>query len=114
MVLLPSLGLIFALIFCGLNRTQDYENRKSKVVEILEKELGALELKNQTKSVLAKKEKKQEELLKALNVSSSGSDYEVWVLSFLRLLSIVWNAIFASILASMFIRGPRKQFFPQA
>jgi ABC-type multidrug transport system fused ATPase/permease subunit len=125
-LLAPTLALIFAVIFLGLERKQDTETTTSKQSEILAEEIGLLKsqkanvekqieegknLQTALQRLQNRLEYKQEEYRHSL--VTRGSNMELWVLAALRILAIVWNIAFASLIAFIWKGASSTPLFPK-
>lgn len=125
MVLVMTLGLIFAVIFLGLDRKETAEATASKLAAILKEEIDDLKSQKATleagilegrklhkdlQKVQDKLETKQETYRK--EYAASVSSAELWVLAALRGLAILWNISFAALLAYIW-RGSTIRLFPE-
>jgi len=130
-LLLPTLGLIFFVIFLGLQRKEAVSQQNNRAVKLLEDEIAVLKeqkgdlerrislaTKDSTRfdqplyAVKSKLEAKTEELRKLRVEYTDGM--EIWVLAALRVLAILWNIAFASLIAFVWKRkGKTIQLFPK-
>jgi hypothetical protein len=108
LTLMASLFCTLSVVYLGIDRTQSEEQKNAEIIALMREEIEVIRPLLLEKPKLAPRLLKKEEDLRTFLQANriAIGPFETWVLTFIRVLSLLWNIVFAGLVGGL-IKGKR-------